>query len=315
MLAVQPEPPVRKTLIALALPLVIAACGKPAAPPAQPPPKAAAAAPAPAPPAPGTLALDTMHSWSIYDDNAAKTYRLADVTLKAAPLEGGHGLSVEITAPGMAPYRFRDADVYATLRFGMGRIDPAQPRQISLLAYTGGAHCCTRWIVLTPKDGQWRAEELGQWDGEGFDWPKDVDGDGVPDIVLYDQAFLYAFGGYAQSRPPPRIYHLKGGDLTDVSAQPGFRKLFEADMAGVEADCRKADQSACAAYVADALRLGRGEAAWTLVRSTIPKGETDWLPSSCKVARDKDFVCPKGQEVAYQDFPSALAAFLKDQGY
>lgn len=301
------------TLGVLAAMLTACSPAKTPAPPAAPP-KAAAPAPAPAPP-PGTLALDTMHAWSIYDDKEARTYKLADVTLKANSFKGGYGLAVDITAPGMAPYRLRDNEVYATLRFGMGRIDPAQPRQISLMLYTGGAHCCTRWIVLTPKAGKWSAQELGEWDGEGFDWPKDVDGDGAPDIVLFDQAFLYAFGGYAQSRPPPQIYHLTGGAFADVSAKPGFRPLFEKAMAEAEPDCRKADQSACAAYMANALRLGRGDKAWAVVRTAVPKGEPEWLPTGCSVKRQPDGLCPDGKEITYPDFPTALAIFLKDHGY
>lgn len=269
-------------------------------------------------PAAGGLSPNALHSWSIYDDKEAKTYRVGDITLKAGSLKGGQGLSVEITAPGMAPFRLKDADVYATLHFGVGKLDAAEPRQILLQTYTGGAHCCTQWTVLTAKGGKWTASVLGQWDGEGGgDWPKDEDGDGVIDIVLFDQAFLYAFASYADSWPPPRIYHLQAGKLVDVSDRRGLAPLFETQAKEAGAACREKSAGACAAYVADASRLGRRAEAWAVMLEAMkdnPAGE-DWLPEGCKVARDDDGMCRKGQEVVYKSYPEALAAFLKDHGY
>ena len=121
-----------------------------------------------------------------------------------------------------------------TARFGVGKIDPqGQDGQVLFLSYSGGAHCCTQVVLLERGENGWRKKDLGTWDGDALSaFPTDIDGDGVLDLVFYDQRFAYAFAPYADSLMPPRVFNLVGGRTSEVSGDPRFQKLFEGQLGG-----------------------------------------------------------------------------------
>jgi hypothetical protein len=203
-----------------------------------------------------------------------------------------------------------------TAAIGAGRIDPDSDQdQVLVTNYTGGAHCCVHIQLLDHVGGAWRTVDVGTFDGEPFDtFPRDVDGDGVADIVHWDDRFAYAFAPYAGSWMPPRIFNVKNGKALDVSAEPRYRALFETDYRNARADCLKHMNAACAGLVADGVRLARAEEAWKIALANIDRKD-DWGLPGCKVKADRKKGCPAEQQYAWSEFRTALTAFLTHAGY
>ena len=94
--------------------------------------------------------------------------------------------------------------------------------EIVFSSYSGGAHCCTRVIVVgMDGKGHWRAKTVGDWDGGG-DYIEDADGDGVAELVVIDNAFLYAFDCYACSAAPLKVLSIDKGEIVDVTRDTRF---------------------------------------------------------------------------------------------
>jgi len=211
-------------------------------------------------------------------------------------------------------------DVAATV--GAGRVDPDSPESQVLLAdYSGGAHCCTHVQLLDWTNGAWRVVDIGTFDGEPFvSFPMDVDGDGVADIVQPDSRFAYRFDCYACSWMPPRIFNVRRGQLIEVSAEPRYRKLFEADYAEAKDACGKptaADSNAgyCAGVVADGVRLGRADEAWAFALGHLKTYDEDVL-ARCKIERTPQEPCPVEQLYTGKDaFRADVAKILAENGY
>ncbi|HEX3888171.1 MAG TPA: hypothetical protein VHW05_11795 [Phenylobacterium sp.] len=203
-------------------------------------------------------------------------------------------------------------DVYASL--GVGRIDPRSPKpQLLLTSYTGGAHCCVHIQILDFIAGRWRTVDVGTFDGEPFTaFPIDIDGDGIADIQHWDDRFAYAFGCYACSWMPPRVFALRGGKVRDVSAASRYRPLYVKDYAGAKEQCLKHANPACAGLIADGYRLGRADEAWVVAMANIDP-EDEWTLPGCKVKAPPG-KCPKDQQFHTADFRPALTKFLADNG-
>ncbi|WP_186456781.1 hypothetical protein [Sphingomonas suaedae] len=184
--------------------------------------------------------------------------------------------------------------------------------------YSGGMHCCQILRVALPEGGAgWKLVELGSYDGEALGWPRDLDGDGVRDFVVRDDRFLYAFASYGGSWSPPKILNIVDGAVRDVSAEPRFARAFERAAAETRKACIEDEypNGACAAYAANAARLGQFDAAWKTILAEYDRKSRVW-PDYCKVVRrEEDGECPEGQLIEYPDYPTALRAFLADLGY
>lgn len=204
----------------------------------------------------------------------------------------------------------------ATLRFGVGKIDPeARGNGVLFMDFSGGAHCCTHVVLLEQLQGRWRTVDLDTWDGEGVNaFPEDEDGDGRPDLLFYDNAFLYAFASYAESWAPHLIRNVVGGKVVDVSKSGPFRKVYEAQRQEMRGDCGKHNNGACAAYVAVAARLGRVDEAWRFMLKNYDRQKTWALPTACRRPKGKGD-CPKDAEVTFATYPEALRWFLGEHGY
>jgi hypothetical protein len=204
------------------------------------------------------------------------------------------------------------------VRVNVGRLGGGRPF-ILFQTYTGGAHCCADVRMILPEGRRLRAVQVGIWDGEFVDLPTDLDGDGIPDFVVRDNRFLYAFASYAGSAAPPQVWNVIDGRAVDVSADPRFRMLFSAALAEDRARCLEGGSEAnapCAAFVADAARIGRAEfeQAWREMLPHYERSPAFGFPQGCRVAT-RDAPCPEQQRFDYPDFPSALRPFLEQAGY
>jgi hypothetical protein len=229
---------------------------------------------------------------------------------------------VTITAPGRAPVTMRGAQVWpnAEHHIGVGRLDRAGNLFVELQSFTGGAHCCNEIKVAVVEPRRIRVVELGMWDGSPGTMARDVDGDGTADWVQQDDSFLYSFDAYAFSVAPPQIINIVNGRAEDVSARPSYRPLFQRALNDARGRCltrRRADasNSACAAYVAAAARIGQFDQAWARMSRAYNDKQQWEYPTGCRVALNPETGCPDSATISYGGYLPALRAFLIDQGY
>jgi len=289
------------------------------APPASTAP-AATAQEVTAAPAARPIEAGAFVEWEAGRDGDPALYQIGDLTIALAvrPDDAAPIPVLRVQLAGRPPQEHAGVGGFseAKARFAVGQLDPSTPEpEILFATFSGGAHCCTKLSVLQLQQGDWRVIELGDWDGEpAGEWPKDVDRDGTPDLVMSDQSFLYAFGPYAESVTPLQVINVRDGLARDVTSKPGFSLLHEAELSHTMRSCFEHSNPACAAFVANAARLGRAPWAWQIMLEQHNTA-SDWdLPTGCAAARVEGR-CPPGQEIVYSTYPEALAAFLIERGY
>lgn len=287
----------------------------------------ASAGPVQAQPEPADRALGTQVIWSFEKNPRPVRYRFGDVTLDVKPYRseaGEESVAPEVTiaAPGRAPVVMRGSEIWPTSdhHIGVGRFDPAGNLFVELQSYTGGAHCCNQISVAIVEPRQIRLVELGMWDGSPGTMPRDVDGDGIVDWVQNDDSFLYTFDAYAFSSAPPQIVNIVDGKVEDVSGDPRFRPIFQRALEEVRGRCltrrrSEASNSACAAYVASAARIGQFDAAWARMSRAYNDKQQWEFPTGCRVAPDPENGCPDRAVINYGGFLASLRAFLIDRDY
>jgi hypothetical protein len=280
-------------------------------------------------PAPATLGPVTrlrtgiVHAWSGFGtgDNP-RSFQLGQVKLtissdadKPEDLEEADGLRITLRAPGIETAVLYPPDTRHSADFRVGRMDPkrAEP-QVLVLAHSMNMRCCDDLYLASPHRGRWRFERVLTVDDEDPFEPGDRDGDGVPEIVTRDFAFLFAFCEYLCSFPPPIVYQIENGRAVDVSRRPAFRAIFEEALPDLTARCREGINAACASMVAVASRLGRRREAWEIMLARYDPKDNYGLPSWCGVDPGEGD-CPADRLEKYEGFPDTLAAFLRREGY
>lgn len=189
---------------------------------------------------------------------------------------------------------------------------------IMLESYSGGAHCCNQVTVAGNFGNGLAVTELGSWDGDNIDFPADVSGDGIADFIASDDSFLYEFAPYAVSRSPPEVINIIDGRPVNVSSSAAFQAIYRKDMEKTGRDCQKnsdgfARNAACAAFVADAARVGEADQAWALMLVSYDPGAIwDWFDKCTIPTVD---ICPRSAQVHFTNFPEALLNFLKRENY
>lgn len=285
---------------------------------------------APSPPkgAPPPLVIEpgVITYWNGSDDGDPAYYQVGDLLLtlaaKTAP-EGELSMAaaiptITIAAARLEPATFDGVEGFSDVqaRFGAGEIDPAAPGpEVVLLSYSGGAHCCTDFQVIERSGEGWTAIDLGEFDGEGVeDWPSDLNGDGAPEFRFSDDRFLYAFGSYAASKPPPKFMAVRGGQIVDLTSENAFDPEFEKFAEATKLYCADGEKASCASYTAAMARLGRLDEAWSFMRTHYRNDDFDY-PTVCRSEPTPDGLCARGETVQPKSYPEALAWFLFNTGY
>jgi hypothetical protein len=258
--------------------------------------------------------------WDETKNGPKTTYVGGGLTLEVSARSQGEDriAALRLSGQGVGPTELKGEPGLsrAYLRFGVGKVDPASAVSgVLFMDFSGGAHCCTHVILLDHVQGAWRRIDLDTWDGEALnDFPKDEDGDGRPDLLFFDNAFLYAFASYAESWAPRLVKNVVGGKVADVSSSGRYRALYQAQLKEMRPECAKHNNGACAAFVAVAARLGRVDEAWGFMLNNYDR-RSEWeLPAACRRPTGGG-QCPKGAEVKFSSYPEALRWFLGENGY
>ena len=105
---------------------------------------------------------------------------------------------------------------------------------------------------------------------------------------------------------PPRIFEIRDGSSVDVSDSGRQRALLNRQMKDAEAACAMHNNGGCAAFVADAVRLGQVDNAWAAMLKNF-EAKSNWdYPKTSAVASAAPGPCSKGQEPVFASFPDAL---------
>jgi hypothetical protein len=170
-------------------------------------------------------------------------------------------------------------------------------------AYSGGAHCCALTEIVAFNGSGYGVTEA-YWGNTGYEL-QDVDGDGEPELVGFDDAFAAAFSSYAASFFPPRVVKYDPaakGALRDVTDR--FPALIRRNERQALRTLRKARRQhyetlgIVAAYVADLYLIGDNDHVRPYLKRARRRGDL------------RTFNGP-----APRSFERQLLAFLKKQGY
>ena len=134
--------------------------------------------------------------WNAKDSGDPKTYVVGYFKLVLSTGHRSDGFPVPVLDAdyvGMSHLRLEGQAGFevADAKIEVLKLDPrARNPALLFITYSGGAHCCTTVDIYEPMRGMWRHAMLGG-DGEPLSaLPKDIDGDGIPDIVMADDSFL-----------------------------------------------------------------------------------------------------------------------------
>jgi hypothetical protein len=268
------------------------------------------------------LQANQIVSWNAVDDGDPKIYSIngMTITLSSRKDHQDEDLSepvLNVRAPNGKEYDLvGQSNVNASARFGVGTLDPAiRTNQIIFTSDSDGNHCCTEVSVLELAADGWKGLSIGSFSelNKLTDFPVDLDGDGVPDIIAVDDRFLGEFDGFGVVFLPPKVFNVRAGSVLDVSKETRFTNLYRADMEKAQKGCLAHINAACAAFVADAFRAGVADWAWQIMLRNYD-ANNGWLPNVCLVA-EVNLVCPEGKQRKFANFPDALTWFLNDGGY
>ncbi|MGB7433326.1 MAG: hypothetical protein WA921_12750 [Ahrensia sp.] len=233
-------------------------------------------------------------------------------------VDGVRSAKYQVLENGAPVYRGSEDELFS-LSYGphfriMEMDNTNQTPEIFISTYSGGAHCCNEITVLTKTDQGWKAVDAGAYNGDPESlYPRDVDGDGISEIVTYDNRFLYEFASYAGSYAPRQILALRGADIVDVSTEEAYRWSIQAalDQMGEMPDAGEERNSWLVTYAATLLQLGQDDPLDFALGSYDKT--VDWGMIRCAMPK-RDGLCPDGQEINI-GFEAALTEFLTETGY
>jgi hypothetical protein len=181
--------------------------------------------------------------------------------------------------------------------------------EVVLQAYTGGAHCCMAITTYTWQNDQFQSIVFDYLDAGGGIF-EDLDDDGLTEFVTLDNAFFYTFSSYAGSYPPSVILTFQDGAYIDTTTQ--FRQRLGSTAWDMYQSVEERDDEGyeinglLAGYVAQKIRLGQYQEGWDFMLARYER-DNDW---GLQIYDNDGNVVKE-----YENFPSALEAFLQELGY
>jgi len=201
--------------------------------------------------------------------------------------------------------------------------------EVMYSTYTGdGAHCCYGVGIasFSAETQAWKVIQLGDmrvdntlvFEGSSSLEPKDIDSDGIYELVGWDSRFLYRFSSYASSRAPYLIWRLQNGKLINVTFESKYAPFHRRQASKYLQEIQKEAQNSAgsdingiiAGYAATKAILGEFDSAVPVIANYHKP--TEW--SECLGSYMEDGRC-KGRLVQFNSFPKALKYFLEKLGY
>lgn len=267
--------------------------------------------PPPPPPPVATVPLDAFQTWGVHPKESL-SFVAGDLTVRVAATpcnvpaqnEGCSfdGVSnqavITVTQPGLPAFRMTSDSQASFVRVAIVRLAPGR-RRLGVVVDNqwGGSAGLTAVTVIEPLVGGFHPVPLEhngstQLFGEVTMLPRDLMKKHRLGFVLEARGFNYSSECYACVPRPPLVLTVRDGRSVDISADPSVRPLFARDLPAHRRVCRsqtKERNGNCAAFVADAARLGHVASAWRVMLSHYRRE-------------------PAG-------YPSALRSFLVTEGY
>ena len=155
-------------------------------------------------------------------------------------------------------------------------LDADREPEIVLDTYTGGAHCCfeSRIYRYLPTRAAYGGVRHS-WADLGYKL-RDLDRDGLPELVSADARFAYVFTSFAGSAFPIQLWRFDSGRLDDVTGAFPSRVTQDADaLWRTYRRLRHKDdvRGVLAAWLADEYLLGREQAGWKALEAANRRGE------------------------------------------
>lgn len=184
-----------------------------------------------------------------------------DLSLAIARSDGGSGATFA-GEPAFAPYGPVGDHVARTGALRLVDLDGNGEPEVLVDLFTGGAHCCAVTFIA------WRSPLTGAYELHDALWGnpaprlRDLDRDGLPEFVGWDDRFAYAFGPYAATVFARRVWSFRDGRLVDATRS--HRALARGAMKVTWREYLRFRRngypraSALAAYIANSYSAGGG---------------------------------------------------------
>lgn len=182
--------------------------------------------------------------------------------------------TVTVTQPGVVPFQIISDRQASFVRVAVIHFAPGTGRSAVVVDNQwGGSAGLTAVTVIEPVAGGFRSVPLEhhgsrQLTGEVSLLPRGLLKDGRPGFVLEARGFDFSGECYACTSGTPLVLAMRDGHSVDISSDPAVRPLFAHDLPAHRRICVSAERMRngnCAAFVADAARLGQAAAAWRVM--------------------------------------------------
>ena len=181
---------------------------------------------------------------------------------------------VTVTQPGVPPFQMTSDPQASFVRVAVLHLAPGKGRSAVVVDNQwGGSAGITAVTVIEPVVGGYQAVPLehdgsSELIGEVSLLPRELMKDGQTGFVLEARGFNYSGECNACTRGTPLVLTVHDGRSVDISSDPAVRPLFAHDLPARRRACVSADRERngnCAAFVADAARLGQAASAWRVM--------------------------------------------------
>ena len=182
--------------------------------------------------------------------------------------------TVSVTQPGVAPFKMISDRQASFVRVAVFHLAPGTGRSAVVVDNQwGGSAGLTAVTVIEPVAGGFRAVPLEhhgsrELTGEVSLLPRGLVKDGRPGFVLEARGFNFSGECNACTPGTPLVLAIRDGHSVDISSDPAVRLLFAHDLPAHRRVCVSAERERngnCAAFVADAARLGQAASAWRVM--------------------------------------------------
>lgn len=181
---------------------------------------------------------------------------------------------VTVIRPGVRRFHMTSNRQASFVRVAVIHFEPGKRRSAVVVDnQSGGSAGLTAVTVIEPVVGGYHAVPLEhdgsrELAGEVSVIPYDVLGVGRPGFVLQAWGFNYSSECTACTRGTPLVLTVRDGRSVDISSDPAVRPLFAHDLPAhrrVFVSAEHDRNGDCAAFVADAARLGQAASAWRVM--------------------------------------------------